>query len=154
MIPGEVDPVGLWGAAWEVRSPEHFYGDAPHLRRSQLTQAPVFNPWLPETQADPYPSNAQLREQAPCFYIPEGGVWAVSRYQDVKAVSRDAARFTMAAGGSARPRPELKLYPAADPPEHTKTRRMVQPRFRRGTVNTWEERAEEIASRGDSQRPP
>jgi cytochrome P450 len=111
-----------------------------------VSQAPVFNPWLPEMQADPYPYYAQLRKQAPCFYIPEGGVWAVSRYQDVKAVARDAERFTMSAGGSIRPRPELKLYPAADPPEHTQTRRMVQPRFRRGAVNAWERRAAEIAS--------
>jgi cytochrome P450 len=42
-----------------------------------------YSPFLPEVKEDPYPYYADLRQQAPAYQIPDIGLWAVSRYDDV-----------------------------------------------------------------------
>jgi cytochrome P450 len=48
--------------------------------------------------ADPYPTYARLREEAPVFV--HGGVALVSRYADVETVFRDHVRFSSDPGGT------------------------------------------------------
>jgi len=48
----------------------------------------------PAFRADPYPHYAALRRDSPVCQVDPGGLWAVSRHDDVVAVLRDPARFS------------------------------------------------------------
>jgi cytochrome P450 len=84
--------------------------------------------------ADPFPLYARLRAEAPLAWHAERGFWAVSRYDDVVAISKDPATFCSSQGillmDLGRELPEIPgalLY--VDPPEHQRYRRLVQPAF-------------------------
>src|SRR2546428_6836815 len=48
----------------------------------------LFNPYLPEFHADPYPFYHRLRAVAPVYQTPMG-FWVLTRYDDVLTVLRD-----------------------------------------------------------------
>src|SRR5207249_10454623 len=48
----------------------------------------LFNPYLPEFHADPYPFYHRLRAVAPVYQTPMG-FWVLTRYDDVVTVLRD-----------------------------------------------------------------
>ena len=48
----------------------------------------------PAVRADPYPHYAALRLDSPVCQVDPGGMWAVSRHDDIMAVLRDPARFS------------------------------------------------------------
>lgn len=88
---------------------------------------------------DPRPFYARARTEAPIFWSEELRMWVVTRYDDVKAVARDAARFSSVnsiSPVSVAPPPELlevlmqgyPLLPSlvdSDPPIHTRSRALV-----------------------------
>ena len=111
-----------------------------------MPETMTFDPWSLEVQADPYPHYARLREFAPCTRIPADDAWAVSRYADVKTVTTDYRRFSVAQGlGVRRDHMGGNILVQLDPPGHTKSRRMVQHIFLRRNLKVWEERAREVA---------
>jgi cytochrome P450 len=88
----------------------------------------------------PHEVFAWLRDNDPVHWHdePDGrGFWAVTRYDDVKHVGRDAATFSSAAGimipdasgafgpGDGGPRMMISM----DPPDHTQFRKLVVPDF-------------------------
>ena len=82
---------------------------------------------------DPFPAYARLRAEAPVAWNATQGFWALSRYDDVLAVSIDADTFCSGQGvltmeiGIEYPSPPTMLH--TDPPEHTRYRKLVQPAF-------------------------
>ena len=104
---------------------------------------------------DPLGFFAQLRESRPVARVrmPDyGPAWIVTRYADVRALlndprlARDVHRWP--GGGRSRPSEETGVYAHmlhADPPDHTRMRRLVQKAFapRRAALRP---RAEEIAA--------
>ncbi|MDR5651730.1 cytochrome P450 [Ruixingdingia sedimenti] len=102
--------------------------------------------------ADPYAFYAELREIGPVAYIPAHGVYAVGRYDAVKQVFSDHARFTSESGvgiqdardpaQKARPK---SLLVEIDPPAHTANRRaanrIMSPLIIRSFRQVFEERA-------------
>ena len=56
-----------------------------------------YNPLDPEIRANPYPTYARLREEAPLYRIPGLGPIAVSRYEDVHRVLEDPRSFSSTA---------------------------------------------------------
>jgi unspecific monooxygenase len=48
-----------------------------------------FDPTHPDFLANPYPTYAHLREEAPLFFHDKWGAWVVTRYEDVNALLRD-----------------------------------------------------------------
>ncbi|WP_434419789.1 hypothetical protein [Nannocystis pusilla] len=48
----------------------------------------------PEVRADPYPHYARLRRDHPVCLAEPGGMWLVSRHDDIMTVLRDPARFS------------------------------------------------------------
>jgi cytochrome P450 len=60
--------------------------------------AVVFDPYSQEYFADPYPIYKRLRDEAPVYHNPERKFWALSRFEDVYAAHRDAARFLSGGG--------------------------------------------------------
>jgi cytochrome P450 len=53
-----------------------------------------FDPFDPAYLRDPYPLLAQLREAEPVFFSPAVGSWIVTRFDTVKTVLRDTARYS------------------------------------------------------------
>jgi cytochrome P450 len=82
---------------------------------------------------DPFPDYARLRSHAPVAWNATQGFWALSRHEDVLAVSTDTATFCSGQGvltmeiGLEYPSPPTMLH--TDPPDHTRYRKLVQPAF-------------------------
>lgn len=88
---------------------------------------------------DPRPFYARARRDEPVFWSESLGLWVVTRYDDVSAVAKDAARFSSLDSitpSVAPPPPELlaelvKGFPllpslvTSDPPAHTHQRALV-----------------------------
>jgi cytochrome P450 len=106
------------------------------------------------------PPHAQLRwlrEHDPVHWHPEAagpGFWAVTRYDDVVAVSRDAQTFSSWAGGTmvADSPPEFLagmrlMMLNMDPPQHTKLRALVNKGFTPRMVAGLDDRVRGLARR-------
>ena len=77
---------------------------------------------------DPFPAFAWLRDEAPAYFDEEAGVWGITRYADVKEISKDPATFSNAGGI----RPDSSALPMMidfDAPEHVRRRRLVSEGF-------------------------
>jgi cytochrome P450 PksS len=108
-------------------------------------QAPIrFDLASPAFKADPYPTYARLREDAPVFRTRLGfrrPAWLVSRYDDVAALLRDPrfAKDPLNARGPGRGgagpwvpgflRPLTRNMLDLDAPDHTRLRALVQKAF-------------------------
>ena len=92
---------------------------------------------------DPFPAFRRLRAEAPVSWHPTPGFWALSRHEDVIAVSRDPATFCSSRGillsDIERPVTPRQSIIYIDPPEHAKYRRLVQPAFSPGRIRALEE---------------
>ena len=81
-----------------------------------------------EVARDPHATYARLRAECPIGRSPTGGTVVLSRYDDVWFAMRHPELFTSAGGGLGLG--EQPLIPLeVDPPEHTKYRRLLNPRF-------------------------
>lgn len=115
----------------------------------------------PEFYADPYPLYAQLRVERPVTraVTPLGGhVWLVTKYDEARAaladprLHKDNAEFR--ALMEARYGPETRRFEdainahmlAADPPDHTRLRKLVGKAFTGRAIAALRPRIEEIAS--------
>jgi cytochrome P450 len=85
----------------------------------------------------PHATFQRLRDEDPVSWWEEkegSGFWAVTRYQDILAVSHDTQGFSSARGIRLEEMSEeefraRRTMMEMDPPEHTNYRRMVQPPF-------------------------
>ena len=108
------------------------------------------NLMTPEVRANPYPLYAELRRRAVCQVEP-GGMWAVSRYDDVVTVLKDPRRFSSEGLGQSFRPPWLERNPTADslvmkdPPDHTRLRAMVSRAFNGAALNRLEPSIRAIA---------
>ncbi|MEQ4305048.1 cytochrome P450 [Plantactinospora sp. B6F1] len=100
----------------------------------------LFNPFSPEFHADPYPSYARLRTEAPVFRTPFGP-WVVSRHADIAEIvrdprwghgTRDDVTQALAERGEAVGFDldlSLQSFLTMDPPDHTRLRGLVNRAF-------------------------
>jgi cytochrome P450 len=103
-----------------------------------------YDPWSPAFVADPYPTYARLRAEAPVTYFAPADQWLVSRHADVDALLRDrrlGRSYLQVATHEEfgrQPDPEY-LEPFwrvvrggmldVEPPDHTRLRRLVGKAF-------------------------
>jgi cholest-4-en-3-one 26-monooxygenase len=91
---------------------------------------------------DPFPHYRRLRDEAPVAWNTTKGFWAVSRWDDVMAVSTDPKTFCSGRGilvmeiGASYDSPPTMMH--TDPPEHTVYRKLVQPGFAPGRMRALE----------------
>jgi len=108
-------------------------------------------------QGVPHEAFRRLRMEAPVYFHPEPdgrGFWALTRYADVVAVSRDPVGFSSARGGT-----NIKDYEGSDlsqiqllmlnmdPPQHHKFRKLVSTGFTPRMTARLEPRIRETAKR-------
>ncbi|MFA5883099.1 MAG: cytochrome P450 [Acidimicrobiia bacterium] len=96
----------------------------------------VYNPFTFETQHNPYPVYARLRDEAPVYHNPDLGFYALSRYADVLAAHKDPVTFVSShgvtlEGGEAG----QDLLITKDPPLHDWHRKVVSRVFTPRRVN-------------------
>ncbi len=105
----------------------------------------TFNPFDPTTLQCPYPHYAKMRVEAPVHHIASLGMYFVTRHDMISEVIRDIETFSNQFGNTSMPLPaearEKMLevlaegYPrvptmlTADPPTHTRYRRLVSKAF-------------------------
>ena len=89
------------------------------------------NPFLRENLLDPFPLYKQLREAAPIVWLEQVGTWAVFSDARCREVITDWQRFGSAGGGGIanyyreKPWREPSVVFEVDPPDHTRTRRIL-----------------------------
>ena len=99
---------------------------------------------------DPYPVLARMRAEAPVYYCPDLDTFAITRYEDVRLVSRTPDVFSVADGillNDAKYRSHIadsffpegaELISTTDPPRHRELRRVIAPAFTPRQVNAME----------------
>lgn len=101
---------------------------------------PEYHPdiYADEGILDPYPHYRALRELGAAVWLPAHSVWAISRYDDVRAALRDHDGFSSASGvavGEAVNRGLGGTTLASDPPLHDKLRKLVAAPMTVGALN-------------------
>ena len=88
-----------------------------------------YDPFSLELQQDPYPVYQWLRDEHPIYHNERLGFWAVSRYDDVKRVTREWQEFSNREGVDID-HTETLLAPGGidelDPPSHDAIRKLMQ----------------------------
>ena len=125
-----------------------------------MAQTPRVDLFDPTFKANPYPTYAELRSEAPAYRaeLPDGrGVWLVTRYDDVVAVLKDE-RFAKDWRSAMTPE-QLAQIPSIpevmkplsenmldkDPPDHERLRRLVSKAFTPRLIERMRPRVQEIA---------
>lgn len=113
---------------------------ADPLTTNSVRPVSEYNFLDPKVQDDPFEYYRALHEQAPVYYMPEMGIYMVSRYEDLKRLLLDTATFSnrldarflqgdnyhfyedaIVEGGGWL---DIHTLNSADPPEHTRYRRI------------------------------
>ncbi|WP_421851382.1 cytochrome P450 [Oricola sp.] len=90
-----------------------------------------FNPYTPELRLDPFPAYAEMRKLGPIVWLEELGAWGVFQDAYCREILGDAERFGSAGGGDLanyyreKPWREPSVVFEVDPPDHTRTRRVL-----------------------------
>jgi cytochrome P450 len=92
---------------------------------------------------DPYPAYARLRVEDPVHQVATGQ-WLLTRYEDVTRVLRDHDRFSSSPMNMGAP--GFKFLIGADPPDHTRLRRLVNKPFHPAAIAQLEPRIREICT--------
>lgn len=121
--------------------------------RSAANAGLVFNPLEYDTQDDPYPIYARLREEAPIYHNEEVDFWALSRHRDVERGVRNWQVFSNRNGPLMErdfwkpDSAELHSLVAMDPPRHTVYRRLISGAFTPRAIRALEPRIVAYAKR-------
>jgi cytochrome P450 len=102
----------------------------------------------------PHETFALLRREDPVHWVdePDGGrgYWAVTRYEDIRAVHRDVETFSSEIGGTSLEDLEPEQIEARksmidmDPPRHDELRGLIARRFTPRAVHVWEEQVRKV----------
>jgi cytochrome P450 len=105
-------------------------------------------------EAVPHEAFAVLRREDPVHWNPERdgrGFWAVTRYEDIRAVHRNPQVFSSEIGGTSLEDLEPEHIEARksmidmDPPRHDELRAIVNRRFTPRAVTVWEDQVRKVA---------
>lgn len=106
----------------------------------------IDNVSLVELYADPYPTYARLRREAPVAHIAAANINLVTCFDDIMAIERDAETFPALDPRSLQIRAMGHSMMRKDGEDHQRERKVLEPSFRPGTVkNHWAPLFEAIA---------
>jgi len=103
----------------------------------------VYDPAHPDFAERAYSVYRTLRDEHPVYHDPEHGIWALSRFEDVRAAANDAIRFS--SEGTSIGQGLLPMIQQLDPPRHDALRALVNEAFTARRVAALEPRIREIA---------
>ncbi|MBQ0923748.1 cytochrome P450 [Saccharopolyspora endophytica] len=118
-----------------------------------MSSGVVFSPYDYAVHADPYPTYARLRDEAPVYHNAELDFWALSRHSDVAALFRDNTRLSNANGVTLDPAAwgphahKTMSFLALDDPRHNRLRSLVSRGFTPRRVRDLQPRILELARR-------
>ncbi|MEZ5729032.1 MAG: cytochrome P450 [Burkholderiaceae bacterium] len=107
-----------------------------------------FDPFSPETDADPFPAYKTLRNEYPCFWSEDAQMWVLSRYADIVTALNDWKIYSSAKGNMMTELPNRAgaTLGTTDPPRHDRLRGLIQHAFMRRNLESLAEPIREIAS--------
>ncbi len=90
-----------------------------------------FDPYSYATHQNPYPIYRRLRDEAPLYHNEKYDFWAVSRFEDCKAVLKNFSVFSSAKGIELQGRHDVAYSDVmtTDPPHHTRLRHVMSELF-------------------------
>ncbi len=120
-------------------------------------QAPESIVFTPEFIDDPYPEIARLRAEDPVHWVPQAGLWFVTRYDDVKRLLHDPENVSPdprmwefysppAEGTFQRWAADHSLF-ALEPSEHVRVRRLVSSAFTPRAIARMDAQVREVVTR-------
>jgi cytochrome P450 len=108
--------------------------------------------------SDPFGTYRMLRQESPVYWCPAGGFYALTRHEDVLAVSRDPATFRSGEGiamrGGEMMVPGGVTLISTDPPRHASQRRFINRSFTKGAVSRLEPHVRDIVREALDAVPP
>jgi cytochrome P450 len=110
-----------------------------------------YNLFSPELKTNPYPAYAEMRRDAPVCQVDPGGMWAVTRLDDVLHVLKNPQLFSSRGFGVATNPPWLGGNPFSesmitlDPPEHGRLRGLISRGFGPSAMTRMEPRVRAFA---------
>jgi cytochrome P450 len=119
---------------------------------SELTDAPHYDPWDVDLNADPYPMFKRIRDEAPLYYNAEHDFYAVSRFDDVNRALVDWQTFSSARGVVLEIlKANIEIPPGTlifeDPPIHDIRRNLLSRAFTPRKMNAIEPLIREFTAR-------
>lgn len=109
-----------------------------------------FDPFSADFFDGAYRTYRRLRDEAPVYYNATWDFWALSRYEDVVAASRDHETYSSAKGATLdmvkahdNAIPVPKVIISMDPPEHQRMRKLVSNVFTPRAIAALEDMVEE-----------
>jgi cytochrome P450 len=98
--------------------------------------------------SDPFDTFRRLRDESPVYWCAAGGFFALTRHEDVLAVSRDPATFCSGEGiamrGGEMTVPGGVTLISTDPPRHASQRRLINRSFTKGAISKLEPHIRDI----------
>ncbi len=87
-----------------------------------------FDPYSPANDADPFPAYKTLRDEYPCFWSEEAGMWVLSRYDDILSALVNWRVYSSAKGNLIDEFPGRagSTLGSSDPPRHDRLRALIQ----------------------------
>jgi cytochrome P450 len=110
-----------------------------------------YNLLSPELKTNPYPAYAEMRRNAPVCQVDPGGMWAVTRFDDVVYVLKNPQLFSSRGFGVATNPPWLGGNPFSesmitlDPPQHGRIRGLLSKAFGASAIARMEPRVRAFA---------
>ncbi|MBL8551178.1 MAG: cytochrome P450 [Hyphomonadaceae bacterium] len=98
---------------------------------------PVFDPYSPALDADPFPIYRELRDAHPCFWSTHANMWVLTRHEDVAHALKDWQTYSSASGNLMDELPNRAgaTLGTTDPPRHDRLRALVQHAFVRRNLS-------------------
>jgi len=108
-----------------------------------------FDLYSPEIDANPFPGYARLRDEFPCYWSDNAGLWILSRYEDVSRAAQDWETYSSTGGNLVDELPGRAgaTLGTTDPPRHDRLRALSMAAFSRKSVEQIAAPALEIADR-------
>ncbi len=106
-----------------------------------------FDPYSPAVDADPFAAYKTLRDEYPCFWSEEAGMWVLSRYADIVAAGQDWQTYSSASGNLMTELPGRAgaTLGTTDPPRHDRLRGLIQHAFMKRNLESLAEPIRGIA---------
>lgn len=90
-----------------------------------------FNPYSSAFDADPFPVYRALRDEAPCFWSEDAGMWVLTRYDDIVRALTDWRTYSSSRGNLMDEFPGRagNTLGSMDPPRHDRVRGIISAVF-------------------------